>query len=169
MKDAFARADTFARQQYGDDWKPVMAFGDHAFSVDGKPQPVTWRFNFVGHLQGGSDWSYAKIQVQPDGQAFVDSDAGGPFPDGLKLHEKPVMDLAHDVSPEDGLALLKQGNGSKYAPKLPISWETEFNDRLQQKIVRYTWVGTNSNADYACDTAFDAVTGTLLENNVDAA
>lgn len=166
MKDAFAKAKAFAQTTYGDDFRPVMAFGDKVFTLQGTPQPGVWQFNMVGHRRGESGYSYVKIKVDTEGQAFVDPKTGGPFPDRNKQHELPQLDLDAALDPADGMAIVMAGYGKKFPPSYPVSWFVRPSDRLKQTVMAFKWSHmAHGGVQWFVETSLNPMTGEVVEND----
>lgn len=167
LKDAFAKAKAFAQTTYGDDFRAVMAFGDKVFDVQGKPQPGVWQFNMVGHKRGETGYTYVKIKVGTDGNAFVDPKTGGPFVDKNNQHQLPVLDLDTNLAAEAGAEIvMTQGYGKKYPPTWPISFEVRPSDRLKQTVAVYKWSHmAQGQVQWFVDTSLNPVTGEIVEND----
>lgn len=166
MKDAFGAAKAFATATYGDDFRPVMAFGAKVFDTQGAPAVGTWQFNMVGHKRGETGYTFVKIKVGTDGQAFVDPKTGGPFPDRNNYNKLPELDLDTNLTPEAGMQIvLTEGYGKKYAPQTLVSWEVRPSDRLKQTVQTFKWNHTTGDGTkWMVDCSIDPKTGEIIEN-----
>lgn len=167
MKDAFGKARAFAQANYGDDFRPVMAFGTQVFALDGAMQPGTWQFNMVGHKRGEAGYTYVKIKVGTDGAAYVDPKTGGPFPDKNEQHKLPNLDLDGAIDPVQGMAIvMTEGHGKKFPPSYPVSWEVRPSDRLKQTVMRYSWAHVaHGGVKWWVDTSLNPMTGEVVEKD----
>jgi hypothetical protein len=168
MKAAFDKVVAHTKATYGDDFHPVAVFGEKAFDKDAVAQPITWRFNMVGHLRGKTAPSFLKVQVTPEGQAFVDPKRGGPF--ACNNHDDTLapLDVAGAMTPEAGWALVASDFALKFRPKNPISYKFLYNERLKHTVLSYTWNATRigePGSNWYAETCLDPFTGEIVEND----